>query len=124
MLIGGPIVTETTPSARDGRCGAGSERRPARRLAADGLQVVTLDLHDRLRHLASTSRRDPFPALADIDVCVANGRAVTTTIAPAHRMTAEQWQRDIDVKPDGHVSHRAGRASAGCRERGLSGGSS
>ena len=44
--------------------------------------------------------RDPFPPLNDIDVCVANA-GITTTIAPAHKMTAEQWQRDIDVNLTG-----------------------
>ena len=33
-------------------------------------------------------------------MCVANA-AITTTIAPAHRMTAEQWQRDVDVNLTG-----------------------
>ena len=33
-------------------------------------------------------------------MCVANA-GLTTTIAPAHRMTAEQWQRDIDVNLTG-----------------------
>src|SRR2546422_11576905 len=44
--------------------------------------------------------RDPFPPLGDVDVCVANA-AITMTIAPAHRMTAEQWQRDVDVNLTG-----------------------
>src|SRR5207302_4738116 len=38
--------------------------------------------------------------LGDIDVCVANA-GITTTIAPAHRMSAEQWQRDVDVNLTG-----------------------
>jgi len=71
----------------------------ARRLAADGLQVVTLDLHEGC-DIALDVARDPFPPLQDIDVCVANA-GITTTIAPAHRMTAEQWQRDIDVNLTG-----------------------
>ena len=33
-------------------------------------------------------------------MCVANA-GLTTTIAPAHRMTAEQWQHDIDVNLTG-----------------------
>jgi NAD(P)-dependent dehydrogenase (short-subunit alcohol dehydrogenase family) len=33
-------------------------------------------------------------------VCVANA-GITTTIAPAHRMTEEQWSRDIDVNLTG-----------------------
>jgi NAD(P)-dependent dehydrogenase (short-subunit alcohol dehydrogenase family) len=43
---------------------------------------------------------DPFPPLAEIDVCVANA-AVTNTIAPAHRMSEEQWRLDVDVNLTG-----------------------
>ena len=71
----------------------------ASRLACDGLEVLTLDLHPGCE-LTLDVARDPFPPLRDIDVCVANA-GVTTTIAPAHRMTAEQWQRDIDVNLTG-----------------------
>src|SRR5229473_2136254 len=45
-------------------------------------------------------RTRPVPALEDVEVWVANA-GVTTTIAPAHRMTAEQWQLDIDVNLTG-----------------------
>jgi acetoacetyl-CoA reductase len=71
----------------------------AQRLADDGLEVLTLDLHEGC-DIALDVARDPFPPLGDIDVCVANA-GITTTIAPAHRMTAEQWQRDIDVNLTG-----------------------
>jgi acetoacetyl-CoA reductase len=71
----------------------------AERLASDGLQVVTLDLRDGC-DIALDVANDVFPPLEDIDVCVANA-GVTTTIAPAHRMTAEQWQLDIDVNLTG-----------------------
>jgi acetoacetyl-CoA reductase len=71
----------------------------AQRLAADGMDVVTLDLRDGC-DLALDVAREQFPPLDDIDVCVANA-GVTTTIAPAHKMTAEQWQRDIDVNLTG-----------------------
>jgi NAD(P)-dependent dehydrogenase (short-subunit alcohol dehydrogenase family) len=71
----------------------------AQRLAADGMDVVTVDLRPGC-DLALDVARDPFPELADIDVCVANA-GITTTIAPAHRMTDEQWQRDIDVNLTG-----------------------
>jgi acetoacetyl-CoA reductase len=71
----------------------------AERLAADGLDVITLDLHEGC-DIALDVARDPFPSLEDIEVCVANA-GVTTTIAPAHRMTAEQWQLDIDVNLTG-----------------------
>lgn len=71
----------------------------ARRLAADGLRVVTLDLAQGCE-LTLDVARDEFPQLDDVDVCVANA-GITTTIAPAHRMRAEQWQRDIEVNLTG-----------------------
>ena len=87
----------------------------ASRLASDGLEVVTLDLHPGC-DIALDVARDPFPPLSDIDVCVANA-GVTTTIAPAHKMTAEQWQRDIDVNLTG--AFRTVQACiGGMRERG------
>jgi acetoacetyl-CoA reductase len=87
----------------------------AERLTAEGLDVVTVDLQAGCDHALDVAR-DPFPALGDIDVCVANA-AVTTTIAPAHKMTAEQWQRDIDVNLTG--AFRTFQACLpGMRERG------
>ena len=71
----------------------------AGRLSDDGWEVVTLDLHEGC-DIALDVARDAFPPLEDIEVCVANA-GVTTTIAPAHRMTAEQWQLDIDVNLTG-----------------------
>ncbi len=87
----------------------------AARLAADGMEVLTLDLHPGC-DIALDVARDSFPALDEIDVCVANA-GLTTTIAPAHRMSAEQWQRDIDVNLTG--SFRTIQAClGGMRERG------
>jgi NAD(P)-dependent dehydrogenase (short-subunit alcohol dehydrogenase family) len=61
-------------------------------------------------------RSDPIPDLGAVDVCVSNA-AVTNTIAPAHRMTAEQWQLDIDVNLTG--AFRVVQACLeGMRERG------
>jgi acetoacetyl-CoA reductase len=71
----------------------------AERLRADGMEVVTADLADGC-DLRLDVARDEFPDLGDVDVCVANA-AITNTIAPAHRMTPEQWQRDIDVNLTG-----------------------
>jgi len=70
----------------------------AERLAADGMDVVTLDLHDA--DIVLDVAHDPFPVLEDVQVCVANA-GLTTTIAPAARMTPEQWQRDLDVNLTG-----------------------
>jgi acetoacetyl-CoA reductase len=71
----------------------------AARLRRDGLEVVTLD-RDEGCDLRVDLAGDPLPALEDIDVCVSNA-AITNTIAPAHRMTAEQWSRDVDVNLSG-----------------------
>jgi NAD(P)-dependent dehydrogenase (short-subunit alcohol dehydrogenase family) len=71
----------------------------AQRLAQDGWEMLTLDLHEGC-DIALDIVHDPFPPLDDVEVCVANA-GLTTTIAPAHRMTAEQWQRDIDVNLTG-----------------------
>jgi NAD(P)-dependent dehydrogenase (short-subunit alcohol dehydrogenase family) len=71
----------------------------AARLAADGMRVVTLDLQAGCE-IELDVARDPFPALGDIDVCIANA-GVTRTIAPAHRMTEEQWRLDLDVNLTG-----------------------
>jgi NAD(P)-dependent dehydrogenase (short-subunit alcohol dehydrogenase family) len=87
----------------------------AARLRADGLAVTTLDLSGDC-DVALDVARDEFPALEDVHVCVANA-GITTTIAPAHKMTEEQWQRDIDVNLTG--SFRTVQAClGGMRERG------
>jgi NAD(P)-dependent dehydrogenase (short-subunit alcohol dehydrogenase family) len=70
----------------------------AARLTADGLKVITLDLREGC-DIALDVAGDEFPPL-EVDVCVANA-GVTTTIAPAHRMSTEQWQHDIDVNLTG-----------------------
>jgi NAD(P)-dependent dehydrogenase (short-subunit alcohol dehydrogenase family) len=87
----------------------------ADRLRADGMDVVTLD-RDAGCDLTVDVARDEIPALDDIDVCVSNA-AVTDTIARAHKMTPEQWQRDIDVNLTG--AFRVVQAClAGMRQRG------
>jgi len=70
----------------------------AARLSADGMSVLRLDLRPGA-DIELDVARDEFPPL-EVDVCVANA-GITTTIAPAHAMTAEQWQRDIDVNLTG-----------------------
>jgi NAD(P)-dependent dehydrogenase (short-subunit alcohol dehydrogenase family) len=87
----------------------------AERLRAEGLAVVTLDRAPGCDITLDLSV-DPLPAFDDVDVCVSNA-AVTDTIAPAHRMTAEQWTRDIDVNLTG--AFRAVQACLpGMRSRG------
>lgn len=86
----------------------------AERLRADGLEVVTLD-RDEGCDLRVDLAADPLPDLGDVDVCVSNA-AITDTIAPAHRMTEEQWSRDIGVNLSG--AFRAVQACLpGMRER-------
>jgi acetoacetyl-CoA reductase len=72
----------------------------AGRLRADGFEVVTLDREPGRCDLTVDLAVDPLPDLGDVDVCVSNA-AVTDTVAPAHRMTQEQWSRDIDVNLTG-----------------------
>jgi acetoacetyl-CoA reductase len=71
----------------------------AARLREDGLDVVTLDLVPGC-DLQLDVAAGELPALDDVDVVVPNA-GITTTIAPSHRMTAEQWRRDIDVNLTG-----------------------
>lgn len=86
----------------------------AQRLRDDGMEIVTLDREEGC-DLRVDLARDPVPEQPDVDVCVANA-AITTTVAPAHRMTDEQWQRDIDVNLTG--AFRTVRACLpGMRER-------
>jgi len=86
----------------------------AARLRHDGMEVVTVDVAAGC-DLRLDVARDPFPQLGDVDVCVANA-AITTTIAPAHRMTPEQWQRDVDVNLTG-AFRTAQACLSGMRER-------
>jgi NAD(P)-dependent dehydrogenase (short-subunit alcohol dehydrogenase family) len=71
----------------------------AERLREDGLEVTTLD-RDEGCDLRLDLATDELPDLAEIDVCVPNA-AITDTLAPAHRMSTEQWARDIDVNLTG-----------------------
>ena len=87
----------------------------AERLRSDGLVVTTLD-RDEGCDLRLDLTSDELPDLTGIDVCVSNA-AITDTIAPAHRMSAEQWSRDIDVNLTG--AFRSVQACLpGMRERG------
>jgi acetoacetyl-CoA reductase len=89
----------------------------AARLRDDGFEVVTLDRApgcDLEVDVAAGALDDPL--FGTVDAVVANA-AITTTIAPAHRMTEEQWRRDIDVNLTG--AFRVIQACLpGMRERG------
>ena len=94
--------------------GRGIGAATAARLRIGGLDVVTLD-RDPGCDIQADLAADPLPDLGAIDVCVSNA-AITDTIAPAHRMTEEQWRRDIDVNLTG--AFRAVQACLpGMRER-------
>jgi NAD(P)-dependent dehydrogenase (short-subunit alcohol dehydrogenase family) len=86
----------------------------AERLAADRFEVTTLDREPGC-DLEIDLSKDELPDLSDIDAIVSNA-AITDTIAPAHKMSAEQWARDIDVNLSG--AFRAVQAClAGMRKR-------
>jgi NAD(P)-dependent dehydrogenase (short-subunit alcohol dehydrogenase family) len=71
----------------------------AERLAADGFEVTTLDREPGC-DLEIDLTAEELPDLSEIDVVVSNA-AITDTIAPAHKMSAAQWSRDIDVNLSG-----------------------
>ena len=86
----------------------------AARLRDGGFEVMTLDREPGC-DLQVDLREDELPDLGDVDACVSNA-AITDTIAPAHRMTPEQWTRDIEVNLTG--AFRAVQACLpGMRER-------
>lgn len=85
------------------------------RLTADGLEVATLDVLPGATYAVDLAEPDPLPDLGAVDVLVSCA-AITTTISPAHRMTDEQWRRDLEVNLTG--AYRVVRAClAGMRER-------
>lgn len=69
------------------------------RLRADGFEVSGAD-RDEGCELRFDVAGDELPDLTGFDVCVSNA-AITDTIAPAHRMTPEQWARDLEVNLTG-----------------------
>lgn len=69
-------------------------------LRARGDDVVVLDRLPGADLEVDLSLHDPLPDLGDVDVLVSNA-AITDTIAPAHRMTDEQWRRDLEVNLTG-----------------------
>jgi acetoacetyl-CoA reductase len=89
----------------------------AQRLRDDGFEVVTLDVAPGcdLKVDVADGELDA-ERFSAFDAVVSNA-AITTTIAPAHRMSDEQWRRDIDVNLTG--AFRVVQACLpGMRERG------
>lgn len=85
------------------------------RLGTEGLEVATLDVLPGATYEVDLADPGPLPDLGDVDVLVSCA-AITTTIAPAHRMTDEQWRRDLEVNLTG--AYRVLRACLpGMRER-------
>jgi NAD(P)-dependent dehydrogenase (short-subunit alcohol dehydrogenase family) len=71
------------------------------RLRADGVNVRTMDVTgdcDVILDLATGSI--PDAAVADVDICVSVA-GIVDTVAPAHKMSAAKWARDIDVNLTG-----------------------
>ena len=96
--------------------GGGLGRALSDRLRADGLRVISLDISGDV-DIRADLRSDPLPedTLSEVDVCISNA-AITNTIAPAHRMTEQQWRTDLDVNLTG--AFRAIQACLpGMRER-------
>jgi len=86
----------------------------AERLRSDGLEVATLDREPGCDYEVDLAGGE-LPDLGEVDVCVSNA-AITNTIAPAHRMADEQWDRDLAVNLSG--AYRVVRAClGGMRER-------
>ena len=85
------------------------------RLHANGFEVTGADRDDGCE-LRFDVARDDLPDLSGFDVCISNA-AITDTIAPAHRMTAGQWDRDIAVNLTG-AFRVVSACLAGMRERG------
>jgi acetoacetyl-CoA reductase len=87
----------------------------AERLRADGFEVTGADREEGCE-LCFDVAHDDLPDLSDFDVCVSNA-GITDTIAPAHKMTAEQWERDIHVNLTG-AFRVVGACLPGMQERG------
>ena len=87
----------------------------AQLLREQGVEVMTIDRDEGCDHRLDLAS-DDLPDLSELDVCISNA-AITDTIAPAHRMTPDQWNRDLDVNLTG--AFRVVQAClAGMRDRG------
>lgn len=71
------------------------------RLRDIGFKVVTVDINPPADVILDVAN-DPLPEdiFGDVDVCVSNA-GIVDTIAPAHSMSREKWNRDIDVNLTG-----------------------
>jgi acetoacetyl-CoA reductase len=69
------------------------------RLRSDGFDVVTLDVVGPADLVVDLTGED-LPDLSDVDVCVSNA-GIVDILSPAHRMSLEKWQRDLDVNLTG-----------------------
>jgi NAD(P)-dependent dehydrogenase (short-subunit alcohol dehydrogenase family) len=86
-----PLKALVTGAAHSGGIGAAI----AQRLAADGLEVVTLDLAAGCTFQVDLVT-DELPALDDIDVLISNA-GLPTIVGGAHSMDLERWQRDLST---------------------------
>ncbi len=99
-----------TGAARPGGIGAAI----ATRLAADGLDVITLDRDPGCTFTVDVTT-DELPDLHDVDVLVANA-GLPTIFGAAHTLALERWREDIEVNLTG--SFRVVQACLpGMRER-------
>ena len=105
-----PLKALVTGAANPGGIGAAI----AQRLAADGLEVETLDRRPGCTYEVDLVS-DALPPLHDIDVLVSNA-GVPTIVGGAHSMDLERWERDLAVNLTG--SFRVVQACLrGMRER-------
>jgi len=94
-------MTSTRRTALVTGADGGIGRAIVARLRADGHEVITLDIAGDV-DIRADLRSDSFPeeVVRHVDICVSNA-ALTSTIAPAHRMSQEQWDGDIAVNLTG-----------------------
>ena len=110
MTEDGRLTALVTGAADPGGIGAAI----AQRLAADGLEVRTLDRRPGCTYKVDLVT-DDLPPLDDIDVLVSNA-GLATIVGAAHSMDLERWQRDLAVNLTG--SYRVVQACLrGMRER-------
>ena len=90
-----PLKALVTGAADPGGIGAAI----ARRLAADGLKVETLDRRPGCTYEVDLVT-DELPALDDIDVLASNA-GLPTIVGGAHSMDLARWQQDLAVNLTG-----------------------